>query len=100
MTVPTKPLDWGERTSLTICVSSNICISTSDENEPLVSEDDETPPSTVRDIPPLIQHPYSNSLQRVHPTVHPLYRQRPPPPLCHPSRYGRLPFSHLCSVSS
>jgi len=46
MVAPTKQLDWGERISLTICVTSNNWISTSDEYEPLVNED-ETPPSTV-----------------------------------------------------
>jgi hypothetical protein len=46
MVAPTKQLDWGERMSLTICVTSNIYIRTSDEYEPLVNED-ETPRSTV-----------------------------------------------------
>jgi hypothetical protein len=48
MMAPTKQLDWGERISLslTIFVTSNNRISTSDEYEPLVNED-ETPPSTV-----------------------------------------------------
>ena len=47
MVAPTKQLDLGERISLTICVAFNNCSSTSDEYEPLVNEDDETPTSTV-----------------------------------------------------
>lgn len=46
MMAPTKQLDWGEQILLTIFVTSNSRISTSDEYEPLVNED-ETPPSTV-----------------------------------------------------
>ncbi len=46
MVALTKQLYQGERLSLMVCVTSNNCISTSDEYEPLVNED-ETPSSTV-----------------------------------------------------
>jgi hypothetical protein len=51
MVTPTKQLDWGERLSYhsvdDLChLQLNNGISTADEYEPLVNED-ETPPSTV-----------------------------------------------------
>lgn len=48
MVAPIKQLDWGERKIIEnyIYVTSNNRISTSDEYEPLVNED-ETSPSTV-----------------------------------------------------
>ena len=52
--------DRGELMPLTIRVHLQYCISTSEEYEPLVHED-ETPHGTVRDLPPFTQQPYRNS---------------------------------------
>jgi hypothetical protein len=52
--------DQGELMPLTIHVHLQYCISTSEEYEPLVNED-ETPHSTVRDLPPFTQRHYRDS---------------------------------------